>query len=280
MDHFEPWLVAGAALAGCTQLAPGADLGASDTLEDTAVRADRSSPGPELAPLDAALPPASAPWACLAQPSAARAVPRRPGVSLTLAVSDIASRQPPEGLRARACSRLDVQCEAPVVNVTGDGSAELRLPLPQGFDGFVELTSRASVPSLYFLSQPLDADGHESLSTVSPSALRALAESAGVVLDEASGYLLSRAFDCDGAPAAGVRIEGVQTGVPFSFESGLPRFGSDVTSSEGLAGYVNVAPGLVFMVGRELSRGHEYGATSVLMRSGWLTYGDIAPSGR
>jgi len=230
--------------------------------------------------VDAAPSPAGAEWACLDQPVAARAVPRRPGVSLTLGVIDIASRQQPEGLRARACSRLDVLCEAPLASVTSDDSAEMRLPLPQGFDGFLEITSEASVPALYFLSQPLDADAHETLFVVSPSGLSALAETARVALDETRGYLLSRAFDCDGAPAQGVRIEGSQLGLPFTFEGGLPRFGSDVTSSDGLVGYVNVPPGLVFMVGREVSGGRECGATSVLARSGWLTYGDIGPSGR
>jgi len=199
---------------------------------------------------------------------------------LTLAVTDIASRAPPEGLQARACSRLDVQCEAPLASATGDDGVGVRMLLPQGFDGFIELTSGSSVPSLYFLSRPLDAEAHESLFVVSPSGLSALAEIAGVVLDEASGHVLSRAFDCDGAPAEDVRIEGGQLGVPFSFEGGLPRFGSDVTSSDGLVGYVNVPPGLVFMVGREVSGGRECGATSVLARSGWLTYGDIGPTGR
>lgn len=280
-DRFEPWLVAAALAAACAQLAPGSDLGAEEAPDEAGDPAGESAPrSADLGGVDGVAPSAGAEWACLDQPATARAVPRRPGVSLTLAVTDIASRQPPEGLQARACSRLDVRCEAPLASVTEESSGGMYLTLPQGFDGFIELTSASSVPALYFLSRPLEADGHESLFVVSPSALHALGETAGVVLDEASGHLLSRAFDCDGAPAEGVGIEGIQGGVPFSFEGGLPRFGSDVTSSDGLVGYVNVPPGLLFMVGRELSLGRECGATSVLARGGWLTYGDIAPPER
>jgi hypothetical protein len=211
---------------------------------------------------------------------APRAVLVRPSVVLTLAVTDIASREEPVGLLARACSRLDVLCEAPLATAAGDGAGGLRLRLPQGFSGFIEITSPTSVPSLYFPSQPVDGDGFETLSVISASSLRALAETSGIVLDAVYGHLLARAFDCDGAAAAGVRISNGDLGAAFSFDGGLPRFGSNVTSSDGIAGYVNVEPGLVFVEGRAVVEERLCGAASLVVRSGWLTYGDIEPASR
>ncbi len=274
----------GAGLPACTPLASGTDgVGAAEPSGAESVDSIESIESIEsidVTGADAAAAPRGASWWCLAETPAPRAVPLRRSVVLTLAVADIASREEPEGLLARACSRLDVLCEAPLASASGDGTGALRLALPQGFSGFIELTSATSVPSLYFPSQPLDGDGFETLSVISATNLRALAETSGMVLDASSGHLLARAFDCDGAAAAGVSISNGELGSPFSFEGGLPRFGSSVTSSDGIAGYVNLEPGLVFVEGHALVAERACGAASVVVRGGWLTYGDIEPPSR
>lgn len=268
----------GAGLAACTPLAPGTDEAAPlETAEPRGAERAEAIEDVDVDAADAAVRSQGASWSCLEQPPAPRAVPLRPGVVLTLAVVDVASREEPEGLLARACSRLDVQCEAPLASASSGAAGRLRLALPQGFSGFIEITSASSVPALYFPSHALDGDGFEALSVISATNLDALAQTSGIALDASLGHLLARAFDCDGAEAAGVSISNGDLGTPFSFDGGLPRFGSNVTSSDGIAGYVNVAPGLVFVEGRALAEERACGAASLVVRSGWLTYGDIEP---
>jgi hypothetical protein len=252
-------------LHACTQFEP-----ASDVLDDQTSYVTSADAAPSAAP-DAA-------WACLDQPASATAVPLRASVNLTLSAIDIGSRAAPEGLHARACHRLDVLCEAAVSEAALEASGgPLRLSLPRGFSGFIELTSASSVPTLFFLNQPLNTDAVESLFLVSSSGLRALLTTAGSRLEPEHGHILVRAFDCEGAAASGVEISSGAGGVAFSFESGLPRVGSNVTLTEGLAGYVNVRPGLVFLHGRELAGGRVAGETSVIVRGDWLTYADVEP---
>lgn len=254
------------ACAACIELAAG-----SDRLESAGFDGDEGADA-------GALPVAAIGRDCLGQPSRAVAVPRRARVILTLAIHDVATGMPPAAVSARACRLLDVQCESPVAAGTASASeVALHLSLAQDFRGFVEITSTGSVPTLFFLNRPLQRDRFEALSTITITSLQALAASAGVALREDRGHLLLRVFDCDGAAASGVAVSSGARGEPFTFRHGFPATGSSVTTAEGLAGFVNVPPGLTVARGRELETGRSMGEASVVVRPGWLTYGDIAP---
>ncbi len=275
MSYRARWagLVSASLLAGglgaCTELAAG-----SDTLTDSRadLRVDAES--------DASVPTALDPrWACLDGPSTAGAVALRPEVELILTITDAGTNGPPAGLRGRACQRLDIGCITPLVegvSVSIDGA--LHLPLSQGFDGFIELTSPSSVSTMFFVNQPLMADTREAFRIINEMGLQALAASSGVTIDPGLGHLVVRAFDCEGAPASNVQLSTNRAGgAVFSFANGLPNAGADVTTSDGLGGFVNVPPGLVVVQGIELDGERISGTMSVLVREGWFTYGNLEP---
>lgn len=247
--------------AACTELAPG-----SDTLSST--RANLMEAGSRVDPR----------WACLDEPPGASAVALVAQPVLTLAPVDIASGAPPEGLTARACQRLDVDCLSPVVNgVTLSEDNALHLRVPRGFDGFVELTSPASVPTMYFVNRPMLVDRVESFRLLNPRGLQALAMQGGVTLEPELGHLLIRVFDCEGAPASGIQLSNDRGGEPFSFVNGLPSTGADVTTADGLGGFVNVPPVLVVLQGLKVDDERVISTPSVSVRQRWFTYGDIEP---
>jgi hypothetical protein len=254
-----------AAGSACTALASGSD---TLTRVDAELLPDASAPA---APVDSR-------WACLGDTRAADAVALRPGVELSLTVVDIGSNVPPTGLTARACNRLDVNCLTPVaanVLVASDGA--LHLSVAQGFDGYVELTSPNSVPTMFFFNQPVMVNAVDAFTIVNPTSLAALAASGGVAIDAQLGQLLVRTFDCEGARASGVQISNGSGGQVFSFADGLPVVGLDVTTADGIGGFVNVRPGLVFLQGIEVGSRRISGTASVVVRPNWLTYGDVEP---
>jgi hypothetical protein len=162
------------------------------------------------------------------------------------------------------------------VSVSIDGV--LHLPLSQGFDGFIELTSPSSVSTMFFVNQPLMTDSREAFRIINQMGLQALAASSGVTIDPALGHLVVRAFDCEGAPASNVQFSTNRAGgAVFSFANGLPNAGADVTTSDGLGGFVNVPPGLVVVQGIEVESQRPSGSMSVLVREGWFTYGNLEP---
>jgi hypothetical protein len=254
--------IAGAgALMGCTELAPG-----SDTLEQ----------GVGMSLPDAG--PADPRWACLDEPPSGAAARVVPTVELTLVVTDVVMRAVPAGLQGRACAKADVLCETPLTPSVGLGEdGGLHLSVPQRFDGFVELESPSTVSTLYFLDRELMRDSTEALTVVTTVALGALAAQGNVVLDPTLGHLLVRTFDCVGAPAAGVRLTTQAVGTPFAFVDGLPNIGRDVTTGDGVGGFVNVPPGFAVVEGYRVDGERPLGAANVVVRAGWFTYGDVEP---
>jgi hypothetical protein len=255
------WLAAALAASACTELAPGSDRLGSVVAGN--------------------LPEAGAPdpsWACLDAPPPGAADRVVPSVELALNVVDTVSGVAPEGLTARACAKIDVTCATPLagpVTVADDGV--LHLPVQRLFDGFVELTSPTSVPTMYFLNRELTRDSTETLTIISAAALGALAGQGGVALEPTLGHLLIRAFDCLGAPASGVQLFSSVGGLPFAFVDGLPSVGQDVTTASGLGGFVNVPVGLAVLEGRRVEGARNLGQANVVVRSGWFTYGDVEP---
>jgi hypothetical protein len=250
-------------LAGaCTELAPG-----SDTLT-IGVGSSRSDAGPV----------GDVRWACLDETLPGGADRLVPSVELTLPVTNIVSGRAPEGLSARACAKIDVGCAMPAAGpaaVEVDGA--VHLDVPQGFDGYVELTSATTVPTMYFLNRQLMSDSVEPLNIIGQDAFAALAGQANVMLEAELGHLLVRAFDCAGAPADGVQVSNNVGGLAFAFIDGLPIAGIDTTSAQGLGGFVNVPVGFAVLQGVLVDGRRLLGTSNVVVRQGWLSYGDVEP---
>ena len=252
----------GMSAGACTDLSSG-----SDTL-DIVIATSRNDAGPSADPR----------WACLDQLAPGDADRLVPSIELTLPVLDIVSGRAPEGLSARACAKIDVNCGMPVAAPTGvevDGA--VHLDVPQGFDGYVELTSPETVPTMFFLNRELRRDSTEALNIIGRDALGALAARGNVALEPQLGHLLIRTFDCGGAPASGVQVSNNVGGVAFAFIDGLPIAGVDTTSAQGLAGFVNVPLGYAVLQGVLVEESRLLGTSNVVVREGWLSYGDVEP---
>jgi hypothetical protein len=250
------------ALSACTELAPGGDR----------LPQQFQSVQPDAGP------PPDTRWGCLDGPISTAAAPLVPTVELALSVADTVTGMPPAGLTARACARLDVMCSTPLtpdVSPAIDGA--LHLAVPQEFDGFVELRSPATVPTMFFINQALMRNTADGFGIISGLALAGLAMGGGVMLDPALGHVLIRTFDCQGNPASGVELSNNRGGQPFAFERGLPVVGQDETTGDGVGGFVNVPLDYVVLRGIVVEHGIELGTASVTVRPGWFSYGDVEP---
>lgn len=257
-------------LASCTDLAPGSIEYRADPLS----LADAST----LQTGDLADPA----WACLDDPTPVEPPPEVPSVSFVMPIVDSTTGLPPADLSVRACQLIDVSCLAPVnptpAGVGDDGLVHLSLPFE--FGGFLEITSSDTVPSLFFLYEPLRRDTVSSaLPLISTGALVALATNNGVSLDSTNdGLLLIRTYDCDGQSAANVRLSTDRGGQLFTFVGGLPLVGDHPTSDDGIGGFINVPPGFARVEGRHAQTGELTGAASLVVRPEWMTYGDLHPT--
>lgn len=248
--------------AGCSDFKPG-----TDTL---------SSNGSTLALLDPE-------WGCLAAtetpatlPVSARSVGR---VVYSIQVIDLSTGQVYADARVRACGVADINCENPVSDslpVDADGWVDV--PLFRDFTGFLEVTSSAAVPYLFYLNEPLAESTIEyPLTLVSLASLGPLVQLVGVQPQQETGVVAIRSFDCLGNTASGVSLVSNNPGTPWYFVDGLPSGGVSQTSAEGLGGMVNVAPGLAVVDVRAPTGLSIGGPQSVVVRANWLSVVYVRP---
>lgn len=250
-------------LGACTELAPGGDR--------------LPQQFQSVQPPDAGPPPDER-WGCLEDGLPMPAAPLVRTVELALTVIDTVTQAPPPGLTARACSRLDAMCATPLTpNVSPAVDGALHLDVPQQFDGFVEITSPSTVPTMYFINRNLMRNTTEAFGVIGIAALAGLAAGGNVTLDPTLGNVLIRTFDCQRQPAGGVQLSNDKGGLPFSFVNGLPVVGRDETTPDGVGGFVNVPVDYVVLQGIVTSHGEPLSTASVITRASWFSYGDVEP---
>jgi hypothetical protein len=259
----------GAALAlafmawGCTSYEP-----ASDTIELTALSSTASSGN----------------WACL-QPGT-QAAPRPvfsetvDRVVYSVQIVDLSTGQIYPDASVRACGVADINCESPVTDTMSvDAEGWVDVPLFRNFTGYLEVRSEDAVPVLFYLSEPIQQSTVEyPLAIVSLASLGPLVQLLGVPFEADSGVLAVRVFDCQGNPADGVSLSTESDGVTWYFVDGLPtRMGSG-TGADGLAGIVNVDPGLAVVELAAQNGVSIGGAQSVVIRPGWMSAIFVRPA--
>ena len=181
----------------------------------------------------------------------------------------------------RACSTADLNCDQPVtadLPIGADGVVEV--PLFWGFDGYLEIRADDILPSASYVRQPIYADSVQTVPVqVAPlAALSAYAAANGTTLREDRALLGIEVFDCTWALAAGIDIDNDSGGVPFSFTNGLPTIGVSVTDGRGLAGALNVPPGVVRVWGDIVATSERVGARTINARAGWLSGVSLVPT--
>jgi hypothetical protein len=202
-----------------------------------------------------------------------------PAATYSVTLTDFVTGRPAAGVQARACARVDVNCASPLTSqLTASADGVLRVPLFQGFDGYVEVLADGMVPALFFLNGPLERDTEGFPAFLVPvPALTGLATTVGVPIDPQFGGIGFWALDCAGKPAAGVLMSNDAGGQIYNFVAGLPAF--QTTTADGIGGFINVPPGRVLLRGVLANGSQTIGVQSLLVRKNWLSISNLQPSG-
>lgn len=224
-------------------------------------------------------------WSCAADapPIAGVPSPVAPALTFAFSVVDFVTGAGIQDVQVRACFRPDVACDSPATALLAPGSdGKVRVPLYAGFNGYLEVSSAGMLPVLLFFGAPWSADFLAELEQVPlqllpVAALLALGDSARVQLDPSGGVIGINAYDCAGTAASGVRLELDARGVAYAFVNDLPVLNQDVTSEQGLAGFVNVSPGVVVLRGFAQDSTTPLTVETLLVRGGWLTSVSVVP---
>lgn len=224
-------------------------------------------------------------WRCLQQAQGAtgpglRAGEGAPRVVYTLQFVDLSTGANYPDVRVRACGIADITCLTPVADyVQVDARGYVDLPLFEGFLGFLEISSPQILPSLMFLTEPLEPRlgpefpyGLISIDSVPP-----LLELLRVAQEPNTGIFASRVFDCDGNLASDVSFAG--PGFSYYFVGGLPSAAATGTDPDGLGGFVNVPAGLAMIDALAPGGRSIAGPQSIVIRPGWLSSFYASPPG-
>jgi hypothetical protein len=268
---------------------------ASTTCVDS--RCVSAPPITALSDADAAAPAAqedlSDPWRCAGHVTWPEQAPD-PLVD-TETFANFANGQAIAGLSVDVCRRPDVECVSPLATVVTNAMGEASLPITNGFAGYLQLkTPPASFPGLmptilpYIYPAGVDRSmknqlcggcvpvtiATTSVLVASKSNVAALVAVASATLEPSRGLILAYVGDCDNQIAKGVQLEVEQADERSSryyFQDGLPNTAAKETTEGGLAGFVNVPPGVVSITSKLASTGQVIGTRTVLVRAGTLT---------
>lgn len=222
-------------------------------------------------------------WSCLG--NVARPASGANMVSLTVRVVDVLTMQPPAELQTKLCPKLDVDCSHPLEGMSYlDQTGRLVVQLPAGFDGYIELSSSATVPGLFFVTLPIWQDTviQSVLPVVSADGFHGIASALGTTLDlEQLGHVYALASDCSGAPAEGVRFEidrQTATTKRYYMVNNVPVGSAAATDAAGSGGFLNLDIGFTSITGFVSSSGARIGESGFIVRAGAVSYPLILPS--
>jgi hypothetical protein len=204
-------------------------------------------------------------------------------VTATLNTTDLITGQPFPGVAARVCHKLDTSCAEPLLaDLVSDDAGRLVMVVPQGFDGYVELSAPAAMRGSYYFYPPLTSDREiPNVPILQASSLSTFATLAGANLMAERGHLLVGARSCLGLTVEGVgfsSLEGDASTVPFYMIKGIPSSKQSSTDTSGWGGLLNLPPGSVTLTGRLAATGQNVGTLSVFARAGELTYTALVPA--
>jgi hypothetical protein len=270
-----PWLGFGLVLplASCIRFASELDVSVSE-------RSGLEAAPPALAGKDWSC----APGASSPQPLGSVAPGEGSPLRLALSAVDFVTAAPVRGLRVRACFRADVECANPLSDQLAPADdGRIQVSADPGFNGYLELQAEGMLPTLLFFSAPWSSELLAQLQRTPVRllplpTLQALGNTARIQLDPAGGVLGVYAYDCGGSAAPGVRLELDVAAVPYTFVNELPVVDQDVTSEQGLAGFVNVPPGVVVVSSFAEGQPEALSVESLLVRGGWLSSMSLLPA--
>lgn len=143
--------------------------------------------------------------------SAVRAAAQAPQ-RFEVALQDASTLAPIGGAQLAVCTRTDEDCARPASRGVTDASGTAMLDAPGGpttFDGFVRVSGADDIATHYAFLPNRVASCTACIVVLplyTPSALRAMAQSTGLNLDEGGGLVRVDVEDCAGAPAEDVTV--------------------------------------------------------------------------
>ncbi len=276
----------GSGAPGRLRIGPARLLGAALLLAPATVACTNYEPASDSLPVDT-VSELGPEWSCLNRAVAPPSVPTFSGtvprVVFSIQVVDLSTGQIYPDAQVRACGLADINCDAPVTDVLSvDAEGWVDVPLFQSFTGFLEITSPDMVPYLFYLTEPLAPSStiEYPLAVVSLVSLGPLVQLVGVDPQAGTGVIAVRVFNCTGDTASGASLTTQTPGVPWYFVDGLPTGMGSETGAEGIAGYVNVPPGLAVVDVRAPNGTRVASSQSLVVRAGWLSAVYVKPSGR
>jgi hypothetical protein len=226
-------------------------------------------------------PPEGEDWRCVTPESvdatdAALVMSTDTSMKITQAIQllNIRGGTVPEGATAHACARADVDCTQPLTTdypLTTEGW--VNIPLPVGFNGYLEVVADSIMPTMVFLGEPLrrPRPSNYPVALVEKVILPGLSGATGTMQNDSTGLLTIRVFDCQDVSASGVKFSQRQEAVEWYYVDGLPSSQATETSSEGLGGFINTPPGVATITTTGRAGQQLASDKLVAVRAGWLT---------
>lgn len=204
---------------------------------------------------------------------------------LTMPVRDFVSEEPLPELVVLACLQNDVSCDAPIARFDDpDATGDVVLDLPYAFDGYLDVRSASTLPSLWYFTRPMvtpiDA---KVLKAVSAQTVQLLAGITQIEVDASKGLVILEAFDCEENAAGGIHFEeSKHAAIPFFIIDGQPNVESTITirnelDNQAAGGFINATPGFTIFSARLGIDGPVLGSFNAYVRANSVTYLDIHP---
>jgi hypothetical protein len=255
-------LCVGLFLLGCTEFEPG-----TDELEASTERLDQLPPG------------VGSDWSCLGSvPPGTNETELGAPITYTVRLLDLGTRSPVPNMRIRVCGLTDVDCVMPVADVAVDPDGWVDIPLTENFSGYLELLSPSTVPSAFYLGEGLHTMTEYPFLVVTEPSLQGLVAATGVGFIPTAGTISVRTLDCQSNTAPNIAVTNTTGGVTYYFANGLPDPTPRATDGDGIAGFINVPPGLTTLQAR-LADGTVIDSRSFIVRPNWIMTAFMRPAG-
>lgn len=181
--------------------------------------------------------------------------------------------------RVMACEQFDIDCHAPVVGpLEVKPTIQTDYILPQGFNGYFQISNPATMPALYFLSRTLIADTVAWSPTVlSQDTVSRLATAAGATLSPNAGLIIASVRDCAGNPIEGVTVSSSDgLSVRYYVVNDLPVLAATETASQGVVGFANV-PATTVVLSARTKAGKALPSVSLRVNAGAISLVELRP---
>lgn len=218
-------------------------------------------------------------WGCLGDDTLVTEPPQSP-LTLSVSYAHIQSEAPLPGLTVGVCERGDANqpCAETLASAEtdDDGTALLRIDDASGVRApFLYTTGDDFYPELRFSSTPVLIDTVARMSGVTRDAFAAISFALGSPETEGHASLSVTAFDCVGAPAAGLAIEVTPTDeLSRAFYSkGQVDLDSSLTETQtdGIMVYANLPVGPVTVRATDVATGRVVSEHEVIIAEGART---------